>query len=127
MASTLHRPCTNAHFLVDLGTRSTAMGFAEVVFPDFRLEDGARMVLLRRGADGALDLYRWWDQARRGKAPKRRTVKVQLLADDQATVVLTWVFRNVVPRALSYSPLNANEGAVLMETIELAFDTVEMA
>ena len=73
-----------------------------------------------------LDLVRWWDQARRGKAPKRRHVKIELLGDDDA-VVMTWRFRNARPCSLAYSPLRASEGVVLMETIELAFDTVEVS
>ena len=46
---------------------------------------------------------------------------------DMRTVVLTWRFRNARPVRLSYSPLRALDGGVLMETIELAFDGVEMA
>jgi phage tail-like protein len=75
---------------------------------------------------GSLDLYAWWDKARKGKAPKQRTVKVSLLADDHATVVLTWYFRRTRPLSLTYSPLNALQGTVLIETIELDFETMEM-
>jgi phage tail-like protein len=82
--------------------------------------------MLRRGATGALDLYEWWRAARKGGAQRGRMVTVRLLADDLATVVMTWRFRNARPVALSYSPLNALDGSVLMETVELAFDTVEM-
>jgi hypothetical protein len=53
-------------------------------------------------------------------------MNVKLLAEDHATVVWTWRFRNVRPVSLAYSPLNALENAVLMETIELTFDGVEM-
>jgi phage tail-like protein len=84
-------------------------------------------LVLRRGVTGALDLYAWWDQARRGKAPPRRVMNVKLLAEDHATVVWTWRFRNVRPVSLSYSPLRGVDGGVLMETIELAYDDVEMA
>jgi len=87
----------------------------------------ADRVLLRRGATGALDLYAWWRQARDGRAPPRRTVTVKLLADDHATVLMTWRFRNAKPVSLAYSPLDALDGSVLMETIELAFDDVEIA
>ena len=83
--------------------------------------------MLRRGATGALDLYEWWQAARAGSAKRGRVVTVKLLAADLATVVMTWRFRNARPLALSYSPLNALDGSVLMETIELAFDAVEMA
>jgi hypothetical protein len=84
-------------------------------------------LVLRRGATGALDPYQWWDLARRGKAPRRRIVKVKLLADDRSTVAMTRRFSNVRPVSLSYSPLNAMAGGPLMETLELAFDDVEMS
>ena len=86
---------------------------------------GNRLVL-KRGVAGTLDLYAWWDKARRGRAPQRRAVKIELLSDDHATVVLTWRFRNVRPVSLSYSPLRANESGILIETVELAFDSMEM-
>lgn len=150
MAEARHdRPHGSAHFLVEIGRangRAAEAGFFEVIFPSFvaadptdkRIEgspatadcDAAptdQHLVLRRGATGALDLYGWWDAARRGEAPRRRVVTVKLLAEDLRTVVLTWRFRNVRPVRLSYSPLRALEGGVLMETIELAFDGVEMA
>jgi hypothetical protein len=107
------RPLLNANFLVEFGTGKGG-GFAEVIFAPFAIPAGA------------LDLYDWWNQARRGQAPPRRVVKVRLLGEDHATVLMTWRFRNVRPVSLAYSPLNALENAVLMETIELTFDGVEM-
>jgi phage tail-like protein len=137
------RPLGSSNFLVEIGGasgRAAGAGFAEVIFPSFTIDTGtgsdgaalagatapSRHLVLRRGATGALDLYDWWDQARHGKAPRRRVVKVRLLADDQATVVMTWRFNNVRPLSLAYSPLQAMGGTILMETIELAFDAVEM-
>jgi len=49
-----------------------------------------------------------------------------LLDDDQRTVVWTWRFRNARPVSLTYSPLRAMEPAILMETLALAFDDVEI-
>ena len=143
------RPHGSANFLVEIGranARSAEAGFFEVIFPPFVAGDSgdagkhedvddddaggpspSRHLVLRRGATGALDLYAWWDAARRGEAPRRRVVTVKLLADDLRTVVLTWRFRTARPVRLSYSPLRALDGGVLMETIELAFDGVEMA
>lgn len=54
-------------------------------------------------------------------------MNVKLLAEDHATVVWTWRFSNVRPVSLSYSPLRGVDGGVLMETIELSYDDVEMA
>jgi phage tail-like protein len=146
MAVQRDRPYGNANFLVDLGdgtdVRAPAAGFAEVVFPAFVVgaargveqadEPGApaaagERLILKRGVTGALDLYAWWHKARRGKPPQRRTVQVHLLADDQATVVFTWRFRHARPVSLSYSPLRAVDGGVLIETLELEFDSVEVA
>jgi phage tail-like protein len=150
MAVTRDRPYSNANFLVDLGwgdSRSATMGFAEVIFPpctignsEGRQHDAIarqgtetadiaaeQQIILKRGVIGSLDLYKWWDKARRGKAPQRRTLKIELLSDDHSTVVLTWRFRNVRPVSLCYSPLRAIEGGILMETVVLAFDSMEMA
>jgi len=133
------RPLLNANFVVELAA-GKASGFAEVVFGAFTVAPPdaaqaaagaavphANRVVLRRGATGALDLYDWWRRARDGRAPPRRQLVVKLLAEDHATVVWTWRFRNVRPVSLAYSPLRGIDGGVLMETIELAFDDVEMA
>ena len=148
MAEQRDRPHGNSNFVVEFGSRASRSGrtgFAEVVFAPFTLPDtapgrraatsalapasdaAAQRLVLRRGVTGALDLYAWWDQARRGKAPPRRVMSVKLLAEDHSTVVWTWRFRNVRPVSLSYSPLRGVDGGILMETIELAYDDVEMA
>ena len=145
-AASRDRPLGSSNFLVEFGT-AKGTGFAEVVFAPFTIPSqspanvpgergapdarfgalAANHLLLRRGATGELDLYAWWDQARRGRAPPRRIVRVKLLAADHATVLMTWRFRNVKPVSLAYSPLNALEGGLLMETLVLSFDEVEIA
>jgi phage tail-like protein len=130
------RPCTGANFLVSFGSadaHAASAGFSEVIFPTFSAEADQTAtapgpsLLLKRGVSGGLDLYTWWDKARCGKAPQRRTVKVELLAEDQRTVVLTWRFINARPLSLAYSPLSALEGGIVIETLELAFERMEMA
>jgi phage tail-like protein len=148
MAVTHDRPYGNSNFLVDFGngdSRSVGAGFAEVIFPRFDVEPdkrpqadtasggdasapaAANRLILKRGVFGSLDLFAWWDDARQGRTRERRTVKIELLSDDQQKVVLTWRFANVRPVSLSYSPLRAMEGGIVMETVELAFDGVEMS
>src|SRR6185295_6850698 len=141
MAVLRERPYASSNFLVDFGgadPRSASSGFCEVIFPRFVVEAeqgeaisppeaaASRHLVLKRGVVGSTELFSWWDKARRGKAPQRRTLKVSLLNDDQSEVVLTWRFRNVRPVSLSYSPLRAMESAVLIETLELAFDGMDM-
>lgn len=136
MADTRDEPHTGGRFLVAIGEhdgRDAAAGFAEVVFPPFGHHrerqpppdgDGPTLVL-RRGVTGRLDLYTWWDAARRERTPPTRTVTVQLLGHDHA-VVMTWRFLRAWPVTLSYSPLNAMDGGVVMEQVTLAFERVEM-
>jgi phage tail-like protein len=124
------RPSLASNFRVEIGC-------AEVVFPIFRTPadvtqhatvapDGAEHLVLRRASCGAPDLYAWWHKARKGRAPQRRAVRVTWLAQDHQTALLVWRFRNARPVALAYSPLRANDDALLIESIELAFDVMEM-
>ena len=133
------RPFLGSYFRVDFGdgkARNASGGFSEVIFPEFRLEPvpggpvpavTENRLVLKRGVCGALDLYAWWEQTRLGLAPPRPKVAVQLLRQDLRTVALTWTFHQVRPVALSYSPLRALEDAVLIETLELAFERFELS
>ena len=40
----------------------------------------------------------------------RKTVTVQLLGDEHATIVMTWRFLRAYPVSLTYSPLRAMDG-----------------
>jgi phage tail-like protein len=130
------RPFSNANFLVDFGdgaAESVASGFSEVIFPDFVLVETDEAVtappghlILKRGFMGSPDLYEWWNKARHGRAPKMKLLNIRLLDDDHETVVATWRFRGVRPVRLSYSPLRATESGFVVETIEIAFERMEM-
>jgi phage tail-like protein len=145
MAVTRDTPYGGGNFLVGIGDhdpRRAAAGFSDVIFPPFTHGGPARpdggsptreiddtqapRLVLRRASAGDLDLYRWWDEGRRDARPARRTVTVHLLAEDHETVVLTWRFHGARPLSLSYSPLDAVNGGLVIESIELAFDRVEM-
>jgi phage tail-like protein len=137
MAIHRDRPYGQSNFFVDFGdgaAESAAAGFSEVIFPAFDAhpdegretatagERAIPLLILKRGFTGSLDLYTWWAKARRGRAPKRKTLHIRLLAENHETVVAAWRFRAVHPVRLSYSPLRANEGGIVIETVELAFD-----
>jgi phage tail-like protein len=145
MAVQRDRPYLGCHFRVEIvgRTQAIAAGFCEVVFPDFvaarpakvagRAEHaaGGSNLVLRRGVQGALDLYAWFDEARRatprGKATARRDLHVVLLDETHTVDALRWFFTGVRPVRLSYSPLQSQAGEVLIETIELEFERMEMA
>ena len=134
------RPFLNTNFSVLLespDSASRSMGFCEVLLPELPVrrptklaaagsEAVAPRLVLRRGFDGATDLRDWWKDTRRYKTPRTRTVIVRLLAEDCATVVATWIFSGARPVSLAYSPLHASEAAVLIETIALEFEDVEL-
>lgn len=149
MAILRDRPYSNCNFLVDFDDGKAwhiTGGFSEVIFPPFVIAANPRRttsrskktppvvsptpynphLILRRGVIGSLDLYTWWNKARQGKAPARRAVRIHLLGDDHRTTVMSWHFSNVRPVVLAYAPLQANEPGVLIETLEIAFDRMEM-
>ncbi len=129
------RPCTGRNFRVEIDEgngRRFEVGCSEVVFPaldavndpfEHRAPEPLR---LRRAAAGGEEFHAWWEKARDGRAPQRRTVTITLLGDDLATARMHWRFRNARPVSLHYTPLNAMGNALLIETLALAFDDVEI-
>ena len=149
MAVIRERPYSSQNFVVDLGTGATdgpEAGFSEVIFPEARIvvqeyrngnekENNRRKLttlteygnlILKRGVIGSLSLYQWWDQIRNGDQHAFRTVTVQLQNEDHTAVVMTWKFIRARIVAITYSPLNACDPEVLAETVELAFERMEM-
>jgi phage tail-like protein len=149
MAVLRDKPYAGMYFVVDLGsgdTEGVEAGLAEVVFPEARVrtyeyrngnerETGSRKVqattqygnlILRRGAIGSLAWYTWWDVVRNGQHAAVRTVVVKLLNEDRTEVVLTWKFLRARPVAHQFSTLNALTGETLLESLEVAFERLEM-
>ena len=121
-------PALGSRFIVDLGN-GTRTGFAAVHFPPFTLvPDPAAPPLLRltRAATGALDLYDWWDGTRREAKDTLRTVTVDLLDSALRRRVLRWRFLKARPVSLDYGALDANQAAIVSETLVLTFERVEM-
>jgi phage tail-like protein len=151
MATLSPVPYGATHFDVLLGAGERSLGFSEVVFdpfvsapvrPDHNPElprtaaqasdhtgpaaSAAPSLVLRRGFDGSLDLYQWWDKTRKRRPQRGRTVTVHLLHPADHTPVVTWTFSNAQPVALAYSPLQAMHGGLLMETLTLQYGKVTM-
>ncbi len=134
------RPFLNTNFTVTLeppDAASRSIGFCEVILPELPVQRPAQTtsaeagavvqrLVLRRGFDGTPDLRDWWRDTRRRKKPRPWTVTVCLLAEDCRTIVATWVFTGARPASLAYSPLHASEPAVLVETVALDFENVEL-
>ena len=81
-------------------------------------------LVLHRGLSANLDLWNWWKQARSGDPAVDRDVRVRLF-DATRQPVLTWRFRNAFPVVYRLSPLEAASSDAVIETIELAFDSMD--
>ena len=149
MAAPRDKPYPGINFVVDLGageTDSPEAGLAEVIFPEARLyireyRNGNEKtgeprkiqtlthygnLLLRRGTLGSLSWYQWWNEARNGSQSVARTIAVRLLSEDHSAIVLTWKFLRARPVNHQFAPLNALGNEALMETLEIAFERLEM-
>ena len=149
MATLRDRPYPGTNFEVDLGTGETdsvRAGFSEVVMPagmidvlEYRMGNSRtseplklvgttryRNVILKRGVIGSLDLFQWWDQARRGQPDVRRDVTISLLSEDRSTAVMKWKLTNAWPVGYSTTDLSGIGSDVLVEVIELAYERLDV-
>lgn len=78
------------------------------------------------GVIGSLDLYQWWNDVRNGNVNAARSVTVQLQNEDHTDIVLTWKFLRAWPVRYEFSPLEAKGKETLIESLELAFERMEM-
>ena len=137
-------PYRNFNFLVDLGA-GDPLRFAEVLLPEGSIavveyreggerSNGARKlpgrphfanVVLRRGFAGDLVLYDWWNEIRNG-GQDFRTVRIELQTEDHSQVVASWTLHRAWPARIAFGPLRGLGDEVLVETLELAFDTFEL-
>jgi phage tail-like protein len=136
-------PYASFNFVVDIGG-GAELAFAEVELPAAELEtieyrEGADRtnasrklpgrvrygnVVLRRGVAGDLALWQWFEEVRDGQ-PARRDVTITLL-DEARQPVQAWRFRNAWPAKYDPSDLNAKANEVLIETLELAVDSIDV-
>jgi phage tail-like protein len=83
-------------------------------------------LVLRRAFDGQRALQLWWQRVARGQLRTPRTVTVQLLAADNDEVVMRWRFRGARPVSLAWSALDAAAPALLIETLVVSFEQVDL-
>jgi phage tail-like protein len=149
MAVFRDRPYSGMNFFVDLGfgeEGSSESGVFEVIFPEARVHvieyrngnetpNEPRKVqsfthygnlVIKRGAIGSLNWYSWWNEFRKGIQTDLRTIRVRLLDEDHTSVVLEWRFLRARPVNHQFSPLNALCSEILIETLEMAFEELEM-
>jgi phage tail-like protein len=137
-------PYGSFNFLVDLGTgdsTSVKAGFQEVTGLNIEVtsteyrngNDKVNYVrkidsvykvgdiTLRRGLMGALDLFQWIDQVRKGDQTARKSVTIQLRDESGANTVMTWKLANARPIRYNGPALNAKTGSdVAIEELVLS-------
>lgn len=141
MAVQRKNPYSNFNFVVDIGAE---IAFAEAEIPAAEIEaieyreggdrtSGARKlpgrvrygnVVLRRGIDGGLELWEWFKTVRDGVV-ERRDVTITLL-DEARNPVQQWRLRNAWPAKYEPSGLKAKGNEVLIETLELAVESIDV-
>jgi phage tail-like protein len=75
---------------------------------------------LKRGMLKDSEVIKWCIDAFKNRVFKTIQVNVSLL-NEQHTPITTWQFHNVWPKKWSVSDLNAQENAVVVETLDLCF------
>ncbi|WP_346925052.1 phage tail protein [uncultured Arthrobacter sp.] len=80
--------------------------------------------VLRRGISGRTELFEWWKAVRDGDIHRRNVVVT--LHDEQQQPVQRWVLRNAWPTKYDASDLNAKGNEVMVETLELALEGIEL-
>lgn len=82
-------------------------------------------VTLRRGLTTSRELWDWWMTVVDGSI-ERRNVAVVLL-DDRRTELMRWLLRNAWIARFEVASLHAEGNDVLIESIELAHERLELA
>jgi len=84
-------------------------------------------VTLKRGLMGYLDLYQWLDAIRNGDQEQKRTVTIELMSEDRATVALTWKLLKARPIKYTGPSLNGKGTDVAVEELVLASERIELS
>ncbi|GAB3442729.1 hypothetical protein GCM10027517_20170 [Phycicoccus ginsengisoli] len=137
-------PYEGSDFTVDLGT-GEEVRFSRVDLPVAHVDEvayrsgtdrsneprmqpgraGYSRLVLTRSLTSDLSLWTWWKAARDGDPHVDRDVRVRLL-DATRSPVLAWRFRNAFPAAYRVSPLVAASNELVLETVELVFDSMDV-
>lgn len=84
-------------------------------------------VTLKRGLMGYLDLYNWLDEIRNGNQTDLRTVKIDLLSEDRASVAMSWKLIKARPIKYTGPSLNGKGTDVAVEELVLAAHRIELS
>ena len=84
-------------------------------------------ITLKRGVMGYLDLYQWLDEVRNGAQDQLRTIKIDLMSEDRATVAMSWKLVRARPIKYTGPSLNGKGTDVAVEELVLAAERIELS
>lgn len=93
--------------------------FSTIKMPGLRKYNN---VTLKRGSMAADNGFFDWFNSMANNTIERRDVTISLL-DESHTPVVTWSLKNAFPIKYDAGSLNATDGKVLIESIELAYES----
>ena len=136
-------PITNQHFQVawggqrigfteisGLSIQSDALEFSEGTFktPSPIKMPGIlkyqNLILKRHLYKGDNEMYEWFQTIHFNQV-ERRDITISLLNESHEPMVV-WKVSKAFPVKIDWSDLNANDSSVMIETIEVAYDSLQM-
>jgi phage tail-like protein len=85
-------------------------------------------VTLKRGVIGYTDFFDWIKDVRTGDPNVRRTVKIDLMNEENTAEVLSWTLTNAKPMKYTGATLNAKGGTdVAIEELVLSCEKLDVA
>jgi phage tail-like protein len=82
---------------------------------------------LKRGMTSNVDLWRWFERVNaRGNGGLRGTAEVVSLAGDGVTEQLRFRLGGCLPVKLKGTPLNAKDGQIAVEEMQIAYESLEL-
>ncbi len=80
---------------------------------------------LKRGLTSSFDLWDWFERSI-GDTSVRADAAVVLLAPDRTTERARWVLHGCLPLKLKAPPLNAKDGMVAVEELQVAYQSLRL-
>jgi phage tail-like protein len=80
---------------------------------------------LKRGVTASFDLWHWFERSIQDSSV-RADAAVVLLAADGTTERARWVLHGCLPLKLKAPPLNAKDGVVAVEELQVAYESLKL-
>jgi phage tail-like protein len=80
---------------------------------------------LKRGMTSSFDLWDWFERVQTDPA-LRAHAEVTVIAPDHVTELVRWILHGCRPLKLKAPPLNAKDGMVAVEELQVAYESLKL-